>query len=197
MVAQREAIETAHFHLDGREIARHWTLSEQDLLRIDRRRRDSNRFGFAVQLCLLRFPGWPHNKRDRVPVPLLRYVAEQLEISEENIEEYFLRQPTRSEHLQEIMDLYGFRYYDTRAGEEIATWIKAQAHHWHTPAGLLLALLDELRRKRVILPSMSLLEHTAWHGHRQVEQAALAKLSDSLRPSQRSDLDDLLMPAID
>jgi TnpA family transposase len=195
--AQREAIETAHFQLDDREIARHWTLSEQDLLRIDRRRRDSNRFGFAVQLCLLRFPGWPPNRRDRVPLELLRYVAEQLEISEENLEEYFLRQPTRSEHLQEIMDLYGFRYYDTRAGEEIATWIKAQAHHWHTPAGLLLALLDELRRKRVILPSMSLLEHTAWHGHRQVEQAALGKLSDSLRPSQRSDLDDLLMPAID
>jgi hypothetical protein len=39
--AQREAIETAHFHLDDREIARYWTLSEQDLLRIDRRRRDS------------------------------------------------------------------------------------------------------------------------------------------------------------
>jgi hypothetical protein len=34
-------------------------LSDQDLLRIDRRRRDSNRFGFAVQLCLLLFPGGP------------------------------------------------------------------------------------------------------------------------------------------
>src|SRR4051794_14937487 len=50
--AQREAIETAHFDLDDREVARHWTLSELDLLRVDRRRRDSNRFGFAVQLCL-------------------------------------------------------------------------------------------------------------------------------------------------
>ena len=39
--AQREAIESAHFDLDEREIARYWTLSDQDLLRIDRRRRDS------------------------------------------------------------------------------------------------------------------------------------------------------------
>src|SRR5215831_16206347 len=66
--AKREAIETAHFDLDDREIARYWTLSDQDRLRIDRRR-DSNRFGFAVQLCLLRLPGWPPQRRDRVPLP--------------------------------------------------------------------------------------------------------------------------------
>jgi TnpA family transposase len=109
--AQREAILTAQFDLDEREVARYWTLSDQDLLRIDRRR-DSNRFGFAVQLCLLRFPGWPPKRRDRMPLPLLLYVAEQLGIQTDNIEEYFRRQPTRSEHLQGIIDLYGFRYYD-------------------------------------------------------------------------------------
>ena len=57
---QREAILPAQFDLDEREVARYWTLSDQHLLRIDRRR-DSNRFGFALQLCLLRFPGWPPN----------------------------------------------------------------------------------------------------------------------------------------
>jgi hypothetical protein len=54
---QREAILTAQFDLDEREVTRYWTLSDQDLPRTDRRRRDSNRFAFAVQLCLLRFPG--------------------------------------------------------------------------------------------------------------------------------------------
>ena len=53
--AQREALLTPQFDLNEREVARYWTLSDQDLLRIDRRRH-SNRFGFAVQLCLLRFP---------------------------------------------------------------------------------------------------------------------------------------------
>jgi TnpA family transposase len=91
--AQREAIETAHFDLDDREIARYWTLSAQDLLDIDRRRRDSNRFGFAVQLYLLRFPGWPPQRRNRVPLPLLLHFGEQLQIQTDNIEEYFHRQP--------------------------------------------------------------------------------------------------------
>ena len=159
--AQREVIETAHFDLDDREIARHWTLSEQDLLRIDRRRRDSNRFGFAVQLCLLRFPGWPPKRRDRVPLPLLAYLGEQLEIQTNNIEEYFLRRPTRSDHLKEIIDLYGFRSYDNQIGEEMAVWMRARSHQWHTPSGLLMGLLEELRRRRVVLPALSLLEHMA------------------------------------
>ncbi len=117
--AQREAIETAHFDLDDREVARHWTLSELDLLRVDRRRRDSNRFGFAVQLCLLRFPGWTPKRRDRVPLQLLQYVGEQLQIETDNIEEYFRRQPTRSEHLQEIMDSTAFGLITERLGKKL------------------------------------------------------------------------------
>src|SRR6516225_5750512 len=75
--AQRQAILTAQFDLDERQGARYGTWSDQDLLRMDRRRRDSNRCGFAVPLCLLGFPGWPPKRRDRVPRPLLLYVAEQ------------------------------------------------------------------------------------------------------------------------
>ena len=61
ILSNAEALLTAQFDdLDEREVARYWTLSDQDLLRIDRRR-DSNRFGFALHLCLLRFPGWPPN----------------------------------------------------------------------------------------------------------------------------------------
>jgi hypothetical protein len=104
--AQREAIETAHFDLDDREIARYWTLSDQDLLRIDRRRRDSNRCGFAVQLCLPRFPGWPPQRRDRVPLPLLLYFGEQLQIqSRPTTSKSSTVSPTQSELLQEIIEL--------------------------------------------------------------------------------------------
>ncbi len=103
--AQRHPIETAHFDLGRRDIVCYWTLSADEIFGIQRRRRDSNRFGFAVQLCLLRFPGWPPRKDSPVPGALLRYVGEQLGIGATSIEDYFRRQPTRSEHLQEIIDL--------------------------------------------------------------------------------------------
>jgi len=195
--AQREVLETAHFFLDDREIAGYWTLSEQDLVRIERRRRDSNRFGFAVQLCLLRYPGWPATRRDKLPLPLLQYVAEQLQIPTEHVEEYARREPTRTEHLQEIMDLYGFRYYSTEIAEELAAWSKTQAHLWTTPTGLLMALLEEMRRRRIILPAISMIEDLAWRVHRQVEEEALGHLTASLSPLQRSQLEMLLIPAVD
>jgi hypothetical protein len=39
------------------------------------------------------FPGWPPQRPDRVPLPLLLYFGEQLQIQTDNIEEYFHRQP--------------------------------------------------------------------------------------------------------
>src|SRR4051812_27608987 len=175
--AQRKAIETAHFDLDEREMARHWTLSEQDLLRLERRRRDSNRFGFALQLCLLRFPGWPPKPGQPIPGTLLRYLGDQLLMEAADLEEYFHRPPTRSDHLQEIIDLYGFRPCDQQVGEELAAWMKSQAHRWSTPTGLFLALLEEMRRRQIILPAISWIEHLAWRVHRQVEEEALAQLA--------------------
>ena len=46
-------------------MVRYWTLSYEDLNRIRSRRGAENRLGFAVQLCLLRFPGVA---RERYPI---------------------------------------------------------------------------------------------------------------------------------
>lgn len=194
---QRKALQQAHFDLSPREIARYWTLSGEDLDRIRRHRRDSNRFGFAVQLCLLRFPSWPPHRQDRVPLPLLHYVAEQLSIASDHIEEYFQRQPTRSDHLQEVMDLYGFRDFTEAIRNQLTEWAESQSHRWTTPKGLLLALLDEMRRQRIILPAISTLEHWAWRMHQRLEEEAFSRLTDSLSVLQRSELDQMLWPAVD
>jgi hypothetical protein len=41
-----------------RAIVWHYTFSIEDLALIGQRRRNANRFGFAVHLAYLRFPGW-------------------------------------------------------------------------------------------------------------------------------------------
>ena len=40
------------------DLIRHYTFNESDLALIRQRRGDANRLGFAVQLCLLRYPGY-------------------------------------------------------------------------------------------------------------------------------------------
>ena len=51
----------ALFALPQREadLLRHYTLSDEDLQNIGARRRPSNKLGFALQLCVLRYPGPP------------------------------------------------------------------------------------------------------------------------------------------
>ena len=40
------------------DLIRHYTFNESDWALIRQRRGDANRLGFAVQLCLLRYPGY-------------------------------------------------------------------------------------------------------------------------------------------
>jgi TnpA family transposase len=51
---QRDAL--LRLPVDQGELLRHYTLSDEDLGHIRQRRRAHNRFGFALQLCVLRFP---------------------------------------------------------------------------------------------------------------------------------------------
>ena len=39
------------------DLVRHWTLGDDDLAIVGRRRRNHNQLGFALQLCALRYPG--------------------------------------------------------------------------------------------------------------------------------------------
>ncbi|MGM0715029.1 Tn3 family transposase [Brevibacillus parabrevis] len=60
------------------ELATYYTFSQHDLEIINRHRRDYNRLGFAVQLALLRYPGWSITDIKEIPDFLLHYLAKQL-----------------------------------------------------------------------------------------------------------------------
>lgn len=61
--------------MDDREVARHYTLSADDLKWIEARHGAGNQLGAAVQLALLRHPGFGLRAGVTVPSPMLRYLA--------------------------------------------------------------------------------------------------------------------------
>jgi TnpA family transposase len=63
------------------ELIRHWTLSAGDLAAIERRRRDPNQLGFALQLCAFRCPGRLLRPREVIPEAALAFVAGQLRVA--------------------------------------------------------------------------------------------------------------------
>lgn len=64
--------------MDVRQLARYYTLSEADLKAVSIRRGTANRLGFAVQLCLLRYPGRPLRASEILPRNVIEFVASQV-----------------------------------------------------------------------------------------------------------------------
>lgn len=66
------------------ELIRHYTFSETDLSIIRQRHGPTNRLGFAVQLCYLRFPGVTLGVDELPFPPLLKLVADQIKVGVES-----------------------------------------------------------------------------------------------------------------
>ncbi|HDZ39209.1 MAG TPA: DUF4158 domain-containing protein, partial [Marinobacter sp.] len=83
-------------------LIQHYTFSESDLSAIRQRRGLHNRFGFAVQLCYLRYPGIALPTNAEPPASLLTLIGQQLGIGPEIWPRYAKRPETRREHLVEL-----------------------------------------------------------------------------------------------
>ena len=57
--------------VDDREVIRHYTLSEDDLDAIMRKRLDASRLGYALALCLMRYPGRSLEQGEALPVQII------------------------------------------------------------------------------------------------------------------------------
>ncbi|WP_458294745.1 DUF4158 domain-containing protein [Enterobacter kobei] len=60
------------------DLIRYYTFNDSDLSLIRQRRGDINRLGFAVQLCLLRYPGYALGTDSELPAIIL-WVAKQVQ----------------------------------------------------------------------------------------------------------------------
>ena len=68
---------SALFALPQREadLLRHYTLSDEDLQNIGAKRRPRNKLGFALQLCVLRYPGRLLVPAEFVPPPVVDFIG--------------------------------------------------------------------------------------------------------------------------
>ena len=90
------------------DFIRHYSLSETDLSLIKQKRGDTNRLGFAIQLCYMRYPGIILGVKE-IPDPyLLKFIAKQLKVSPQSWEDYGFREKTRREHSQRVFLILNF-----------------------------------------------------------------------------------------
>lgn len=191
--AQRQRLIELPDPMDERKLARHHTLSEEDLRVIGIRRRADTKLGFTVGLCYLRFPGRPLRAGERPPQNLLEYVAAQLGEDPVAFDRYARKwDSTRREHLAEIMRTFGFRPFDERARRELFEFLLPVAMGTDRGTVLVEAALGEMRALAIVSPAITTVEELCWEARRDARESVLRKLTRDLSPEMRSRLDELL-----
>ncbi len=92
---QRKEFTRIPENLSNRDIAHYYTLLPEDIALINQQHGQSNRLGFAVQLCVLRFPGRALTEVPTIPDAVLTYIADQLKIAPEKFQGYRIKTEIR------------------------------------------------------------------------------------------------------
>lgn len=183
---------------DGeREMVRQYTLGRDDLDIVATKRTAHNRLGCAVLLCYLRHPGRVPDPDEVPPSRLLAFIAQQVGAEPDDFAEYGRRGQTRREQLAAIMAQTGHRAFDRAAFRDLAAWLMSIAQVNRNPFALASALVDELRRRHILLPSAAVLELILHQARGRAEHLMHRTFIDALGPAARHLLERLLQPRDD
>jgi hypothetical protein len=189
---QRHALTQIPSDLSDRDIARYYTFTEKEQELIHRRRRASNRLGFAVQLALLKFPGHTLMEVKEIPRAVLTAIAEQVDVPASAFTSYGDRENTLYEHLDELRQECGFRACGWKEYLLVARSLLPDAMESDRPLPLIETALEQLRAEGVLAPNMIHVERLVWIVLKMAERRLLRTLTMSLTLEQRTRLDGLL-----
>jgi TnpA family transposase len=176
---------------DQRELVRYYTLSAADLAAIRRRRGDHSRLGHALMLCYLRHPGRPLRANERPPAALVSFVAAQIDVLPESTAGYLASEQNRRRHAAELQDRLGFRPFGTRPAADLANWLLPHAIENDRLAHLAALVVEECRRRRIVVPSPGALDRLCVQARYQARREVHRRLTDGLSAEQRHRLDAL------
>ena len=192
---QREAL--LHLPVDQGELLRHYTLSDEDLGHIRQRRRAHNRFGFALQLCVLRYPGRVLAPGELIPAQVSDFIAAQLGLTSDDLLLYAAREETRHEHLADLRRIYGYRSFSGRGARDLREWIAREAEAATSNEDLARRFVAECRRTRTILPGSSTIERLCADALVEAERWIEDLIAHRITPTLSENLAHLLEDTVD
>ncbi|BCH67492.1 hypothetical protein RvVAT039_pl03250 (plasmid) [Agrobacterium vitis] len=177
---------------DDDGLIRHYTLSLSDRLEIQTRRRPPNQLGFAVQLCLMRYPGRTLMSGESLPLATLGFIARQLDIEPHEFNLYARRQPTRMEHVAFLLSYLGMRTptsEDRRMALSAAIEVAAATDKGVT---IVNAIVAAFRERNVLLPAEDVIERLGLAARAVARRRAEAALLAGFSEARLVNLDNLL-----
>ncbi len=176
------------------ELGVYYTFSKYDIENIKKHRRDYNKLGFAVQLAVLRYPGWTLTEIKEIPKKFLSYIGAQLNIDPKNFNLYAQRENTFWEHLKEIRKLYGFNNFTVKNYRDLLKYLVSNAMENNNTDHLLNLSFKKLRQEKIIFPGITTIERAVWESRQLAQKKVCRLLNSTLTSTQKNQLDELTKP---
>lgn len=176
---------------------RYYTLADDDLEIIRARRRPHNRFGFALQLCALRYPGRLLAPGEVIPLEVTRFLAAQLGLKADDLAGYASREETRHEHLAALRDLYDYKMFTGRGSRDLKVCLESEAETARSNEDLARRFVEQCRATQTILPGITVIERLCADALVAAERRIDARIADRLDDEMRGRLDALLTETAD
>jgi TnpA family transposase len=170
----------------------YFTLSKRDLEVVNKRRREENRLGFAVQLAVLRYPGWPYTHIKSIPDSVIHYISKQIGASSSSLNLYPQRENTLWDHLKEIRSEYDFVAFTLREYRMTFKHLHQIVLENGDAIHLLHECIDFLRKNKIILPAITTLEGMVWEAREMAEKKLFNMVSQSLSNEQKEKLEEII-----
>jgi Domain of unknown function (DUF4158) len=194
---QRQALMEIPPDLSERDLARYYSFIQEELKLINSRRRPENRFGFAVQLALLRFPERPlaeyHGDFRQVPHSILKTISHQIGLPVSTFREYGSRISTLYEHIEDICKECGYRRCGWKEYLGAARHLLLLAMESDRAIPLIETALEYFRSEKILPPTLVQIEKLVWVVLKLAERRLHALLTHRLTIGQKQQLDGLLM----
>ncbi len=180
-------------HWSEHELAEHWSLTPDELERLQYRT-DRNRMGFAALLKCFQTEGrFPSASRE-FPTIVLDYLAGQLSVSREVFTAYDLNGRSSERDRAEIRALLGFRRVTVEDGKELADWLCSEVLPVdHKPEHLQDTARAWCRRNRIEPPTLSRMERILSSALRAYETDFFEASKEKIPNECRAALDALLL----
>jgi TnpA family transposase len=170
---------------DEASLLRYYTLADDDLEYIQTRRRAHNRFGFALQLCALRFPGRLLAPGELIPQEVSQFLAAQLGLKPDDLLGYAAREETRHEHLAALREIYGYKMFTGRGTRDLKAWLVSEAEIARSNEDLARRFVKKCQSTQIILPGISVIERLCADAlvaaERRIETRIVGRLSDAIK----------------
>ncbi|PEK18519.1 Tn3 family transposase [Bacillus wiedmannii] len=170
----------------------YYTFSKRDLEIINKRRREENRLGFAVQLAILRYPGWPYTHIKSIPDSVIHYISKQIGSTPSSLSLYPQRENTLWDHLKEIRNEYDFVTFTLKEYRMTFKHLHQLALENGDAIHLLHECIDFLRKNKIILPAITTLERMVWEARAMAEKKLFNTVSQSLSNAQKEKLEEII-----